>query len=337
MQLTRINDHFYEISEGPTTKVKRFIFTSAETRDICNKPEVLGCDYTDKMEKAMEKALTNFPIDISEISEQDSCIVNFLRGGLNFRLREAMHTALGWNRHTTSFMSSQRYIEDGRWGVKEDQYRKFIFPKNPSIFIGDVVATGVTAKGGLNVVLDAMKEKGITPKNIFFFTFGCHKIEKILDEMIEQRNDILGNTENIAVIYLEGKFRLADSKTDLKIRIPGTDLLRTGAIMAPEFVMSQYEDIAHMLERCTIYDAGSRSFDIPEYLEDVQDYWKGVSNLDMTLKEAVLERWPDMITEGFDKEQLATLDKKHKMHIEELDDMDLTLKEYCERRLKELN
>jgi hypothetical protein len=98
------------------------------------------------------------------------------------------------------------------------------------------------------------------------------------------------------VVYLEGKFNVAEEGTNLKIKIPGTDLLRTGALVTPEFALSQYEDISYPIERCTIYDAGSRSFDIQEYLHDVIDYWaqmKKVAERGFTLYEAMKERWPD--------------------------------------------
>ena len=82
----------------------------------------------------------------------------------------------------------------------------------------------------------------------------------------------------------------------LKIRIPGTDLIRSDAIVAPEFALSQYDEVIYPLERCTIYDAGSRSFDIPEYLHDLIDYWsqtKALAKTGFTLYDALKERWPE--------------------------------------------
>ena len=48
------------------------------------------------------------------------------------------------------------------------------------------------------------------------------------------------------------------------------------------------------MERCTIYDAGSRSFDVPEYIKDVIEYWEEVEKLSkdgFTLFDALKERW----------------------------------------------
>ena len=45
-----------------------------------------------------------------------------------------------------------------------------------------------------------------------------------------------------------------------------------------------------------IYDAGSRAFDVSEYLVDVVEYWESVRSLarrGYTLYEALVERWPE--------------------------------------------
>ncbi|NOZ80824.1 MAG: hypothetical protein GXP63_04065 [DPANN group archaeon] len=294
--LKRINDHYYRILGEPSSHVHRYIFTSPETRAICNQPEVLGCEYTDNMSRAMVKALKLLPNGTTPWKEKETCVLNFLRGGLNFDLRKAIRQAWGFNTHATSFMSSQRFRKDGRWGVTENQYRKFIFPKDAVMFIGDVVATGVTIEEGMKVILDAMEKNGSSLKRLYFFTFGCHKVEKVLDDLHVACKERFKNFDHITVIYLEGKFRLADSKTTLRISIPGTDLLRTDALVAPEFALSQYDALSHALERCIIYDAGSRSFDIPEYSQDVIGYWEQVRKLaeqGFTLHDALMERWPE--------------------------------------------
>jgi hypothetical protein len=81
----------------------------------------------------------------------------------------------------------------------------------------------------------------------------------------------------------------------LDIALQGTDLLRWPATVAPEFLESQAEDPAFPLERCTIYDAGSRAFNAPEYLEDVQEYWGQVKELaekGMTYSDYLAQRIP---------------------------------------------
>ena len=61
-----------------------------------------------------------------------------------------------------------------------------------------------------------------------------------------------------------------------------------------ELGRSQAECVTYPLERCAIYDAGSRAFDVPAYLADVRGYWEQVVRLageGWTLGAALGERW----------------------------------------------
>ena len=67
--------------------------------------------------------------------------------------------------------------------------------------------------------------------------------------------------------------------------------------MAPEFIESQYEDPSYPLERCTIYDAGSRAFWVREYANDVLNYWKQVLDLaasGISFLEYLEQRFPEL-------------------------------------------
>jgi hypothetical protein len=71
--------------------------------------------------------------------------------------------------------------------------------------------------------------------------------------------------------------------------------LRYPALLAPEFELEQFSDLFYPLERCVIYDAGSRAFQPSEFLEDVISYWSELLRLarkGLTLAEALSERWP---------------------------------------------
>lgn len=91
-------------------------------------------------------------------------------------------------------------------------------------------------------------------------------------------------------------------------------MVRGGSLMAPEFVQSQYEKPTYPLERCTIYDAGSRAFWIPEYLEDVVDYWKQtleLANKGTTFQALLAERFPELDASKFGNVDLKDLCTKH--------------------------
>jgi hypothetical protein len=211
-------------------------------------------------------------------------------------MRRVLSRAYGFNVHSSSFITSQRDKDKyGRWFIKDNQYRKIILPYNATLFFTDIIATGVTISSGLDIIVNLAKNSGIPIKQIFFFTIGCHKLEKILKQFDSVLRQLFHQYERTCAVYFEGKFHLADSKTEARIKAQGTDLMRYPALLAPEFEMSQYNAISHLLERCVIYDAGTRSCDVAEYLRNLEEYWKELRLLaekGWTLEQALRERWP---------------------------------------------
>jgi len=83
----------------------------------------------------------------------------------------------------------------------------------------------------------------------------------------------------------------------VEIKFGGTDLLRRNSLVTEEFLQSQLENLLFALERCTIYNAGSRAFWIPEYLEDVIEYCEKRKDLFLggySYKTLILERFPEI-------------------------------------------
>ena len=284
----------YRIQPSP---IEVFIASTPETRSICNDPTVAGVRYTDLLRKACTEVLRALPNDLREA---ETVVVNILRGGLNFGLRDALAAAYNWNAHTTSFISAQRARDErdsDAWHITENAYRKVYLPPRASFVIGDVVATGTSLRYGLQELVLAAREQKIDVRSILFFTYGGPQSENILSEIDARCRELFPGYEKTTLIYLEGRFAVAASDTPLHVRLTGTDLLRLGSLMAPEFIESQYENPAYPLERCIIYDAGSRAFWLYEYVEDVIGYWK--QNLQfaeqgMTFTELLRERFPQI-------------------------------------------
>lgn len=296
---------FYELKGKSQKTLYRYIISTPQTRKICNCPEVVGCNYTNLLKEGVIAALKHFPhFKIKNLEEETISVIHFLRGGINFGLREALNEAFGFNRHLSSFMTSQRDQDaHGRWYIKDDQYKKIKIPKNANLFVGDVIATGTTIANGFNAIYNIAKNSGSPIERVFFFTIGSPKTEEILKEYDNKFREAFKGYKATYLFYIEGKFGLADSNTNLRIRIPGTDLLRHPCIVAPEFELSQYDNIAYPLERCTIYDAGSRSFDVEEHLHDVKGYWEKLRDLaenGFTLYDALKERWPEREYSSFE-------------------------------------
>lgn len=278
--------------------VQWLVATTPETRAICNDPFVLGVDYTRKLQNASTKILTEMEkLKILNGDEMQSVVLHILRGGLNFNLRNALHDAFGWNKHLSAFISSQRAKDEkGGWYITENRYQKVAIPDNGHIIFGDVVATGTSLEHALLLLIDIATKQDKEIRAITFFTIGGKRAGEIIEKVDAVCRERFPNYTGSQVIFLEGIFGVADEESPLQIALSGTDLLRSPALMAPEFIKSQDDALQYALERCTIYDAGSRAFQVKTYLRDVHEYWTQVAELarkGTTLPEYLKERYPE--------------------------------------------
>ena len=294
------NGVVYQIEDAAETAVKRYVLSTSETRAICNDPMVMGYDYTEKLERAcatfLQLTKNTTPMNLQE---NRSVVFNILRGGLNFGLRGALAKAFGWNNHSSSFVTAQRArITEGSelWHITEDEYKKITFPQGAQIIIGDVVATGTSLKHGLDIMVKEAVKQGTELGSILFFTIGGPMSEERLIAADEACRKHFPNYEGTHVCYIEGRFFVPTVASQVSIKITGTDLMRCHSLLAPEFIESNFGAPSYPLERCTIYDAGSRAFQVSEYLDDVMDYWTQVLALakEMTFAEMLAERFPEI-------------------------------------------
>jgi len=169
------------------------------------------------------------------------------------------------------------------WKICDDQYVKLTISDNSTIFIGDIVATGITLK----VALEKIAEQKGENHHIIMFTLGGKETEEIL---LEQSK----NFQSITVVYIEGRFHMANPETKARIKIDGTDLLPWQVTLAPEFEQALQEEPIKALERCIVYDGGSRGFHPSHHFKDVLEYTEQVEqeiNKGATAYDLIIERW----------------------------------------------
>lgn len=318
------NGVIYQIKDDVKTPVNRYVLSTPQSRAICNDPLVMGYEYTEKLEQAcasfLRLAKSATPL---ALEEKRSVVFNILRGGLNFGLRGALASAYGWNNHSSSFVTAQRArVTEGaeQWYITEDEYKKITFPERAQVIIGDVVATGTSLRHGLEIMVQEAVKQGTELGSILFFTIGGPKSEERLIEADAACRKHFPNYEGTYVCYLEGRFFVPTVESKVTIKITGTDLMRCNSLMAPEFIESNFSDPAYPLERCTIYDAGSRAFQVHEYLEDVIDYWTKVleQSKSMSFNEVMAERFPELGTERFGDVSLENVAKEQLEKLEAL-------------------
>lgn len=280
------------------SRLRTFLVSTPETRSICNDPRVMGVEYTDKLKTAMEKLFVSLKEAGVELGEEKSLLIlNILRGGLNFGLRDALHTAYGWNKHRSAFISSQRaYDEKEGWHVTENRYQKIPLMEEMDLLFADVVATGVSLEHATTKLVELCKETGKKIRRVTFITIGGERAHEIMTKIDALCRSLWADYQGTNLIFIEGIFGVAEEGSHLNIAIPGTDLLRHPALLTPEFIDAQKEALPYALERCTIYDAGSRAYDVNEYLEDVKDYWQKVHALGekgLSVRDYLEERFPE--------------------------------------------
>jgi hypothetical protein len=268
---------------GETGPAKAYVASTPESRSICNDPLVSGITYTRALEAACSKVLKALASSQRiSLDECETSVLHILRGGLNFGLREAIADAFGWYRHCSIFLSAQR-VKTGEawdsWEIVESSYMKMDLKPQNDIVFGDVVATGTSLAHGLDQLFQSAAEQHATIRSITFFTIGGPRSIEIANDAVRRAIASGHPAPRVTVVFLEGIFGVPVETTPLRIKLEGTDLVRREALMAPQFIESQYESATFPLERCTIYDAGSRAFNLSEYLDDVIEYWEHVASL----------------------------------------------------------
>lgn len=303
---------FYELPQTDPQGIYRYLVSTPESRAICNDPSIVGVKYTRDLTTASAAVLRVLrKISPLPLEENHSIVFHILRGGLNFGLREALHEAYDWNIHGSAFISAQRVRRSDNpeeWYITEDKYNKVVLPTSATIIFADVVATGTSLGHALQQLVSVVEQQRAEVRQILFFTIGSPRAEQLLTEMHQTCKARFPAYQGATVVYFEGRFAVALPESKLRIKITGTDLLRSPADLAPEFLNSQYDNFAYPLERCVIYDAGSRAFSVEEYLADVKDYWQEmlkVAQGGATYQQVLEERFPGLDPAPFKRTDLV--------------------------------
>mgnify|MGYP007065675510 FL=1 len=244
-----------------------------------NYPEIINCDFTNLLKNGVVNALKGVNIleRISEINSKWVNVYHILRGGLNFKVTDALRKAFGYKWHTSSYLTSQRVLKGDRYEISEDYYRKFLVPDNATVYTADIVASGASIDNGLDYIFKYMQSTGHRLRNFIFITIGCVEAENVLGRWHRLFKETFPNYGQTYLIYLEGRFGLATQKTPFRNKIPYTDLIKSykeGALLTPEYEHSQFDRVITALEACAIYDGGKKSFEPANHIRDVLEFWQ---------------------------------------------------------------
>lgn len=266
-------------SQASQPHFKRYVVSTRDTRDLMNHPEIINCDFTNLMSNGITNALKGINVleRLSCINSKSVNVCHILRGGLNFQVRNALRKAYGYKWHSSSYISSQRILKEGKFEITEDQYRKFIIPNDATLYTADIVASGVSLNHGFGYIDSYLESRRFELKNMIFITIGCIEAERVLQKWHDIFKEKYSGFNNSILIYLEGRFGLAVKGTPLRNYLYDTDLLKNyqlGALLSPEYEHSQFEKMIIGLEACSIYDGGKKGFEPANHIKDVLEFWE---------------------------------------------------------------
>lgn len=270
----------YSIDNKTSSSVlNRYVVSTSDTRNMLNFPEIVNSDFTNLMKNGVTNTLKgiNNIEHLSSISSKKINVYHILRGGLNFEVRNALHKAYGYKWHSSSYISSQRHEKDGEFAIADDSYRKFQIPDDATIYSADIVASGASLDNSLLFLDNYLTSENLKLKNFIFLTIGCSKAEDVLEKWHKKFKKNHPEYERTVLIYLEGRFALGNKELPLNNVLPNTDLLKNykfGALLSPEYELSQFEKMIIALEACAIYDGGKKSFEPIKHIIDILEFWE---------------------------------------------------------------
>ncbi|MBU0979369.1 MAG: hypothetical protein KJ709_01060 [Nanoarchaeota archaeon] len=273
---------------GSHPGIERYVVTTPETREICTDALLYGEPYTRRLQAGLTKALTLLSKHYQKTHQQrfldgipDSRIniLNILTGSEAWRIKEALSEAYDRHCPKESHIWSKRYKDgDGEWDI-EIYKDKIIAGKGDVLHVGDIVASGITLEKLMPFILQRYDKAGADIESFVLFTIGGDQAERVFEKYMDQFKE--RNPDFTAkVIYLEGRFTIAEGDrkievngTELDYLTEGTDLLLPGALVAPELLLEDYQDLIFSLEKCRAYYGSRRHARPVEHLVELKEAW----------------------------------------------------------------
>jgi hypoxanthine-guanine phosphoribosyltransferase len=289
-QVARNSDvSLYELLSD--TGLEIFLASTPNMRYLLTSPESCGITFQKQMSKAIKDVMTViYQLEDRPISKILSYspidILYILRGGLNFNLHINLSEVTG-SFAEVSFLSSQRLDSEEGFKIGESSYQKWSIQDSSLLCVGDICATGTTLKHTLDSALAryAIEEK--KPRWLLVVTIGT---SQLIQELVKYKEDLARveppHFEGLTVVFLEGIFHLYVRETFLSnTHLPFTDFFRKSTPCTFQFEDVSLSNPICFLERCAIYDGGSRAFEPKLYLNNLCRYWNTLrnqsSNLDL--------------------------------------------------------
>ena len=256
--------------------LNRYYVVSEEgTRNLLNKPEIVGFDVYNCMLKPTTRMMKYFK---SEGLVNSANILSILRGALNYPLEESCYREK-IRVHDISFLSSERVFHEAEIAGLEIKYSKLALVPDSTLLIGDILATGDTLVHCLRYVTDHYRKHGAKLKNIILFTIGGTKGIEIMERLTKEFREFWPEFEGFIGVYYEGIFSCYQDKGVAGIQLPNVDFYWADGALAPAYRKQSLSSRDVLFEKCIIYDGGARRYEIADHVKEVLEYWEEVEEL----------------------------------------------------------
>ena len=332
--------------EGGQFSNKYFIISNEGTRHLLASPEVIGYDSYLAMCGATSDML-GWLKEQNAVGD-DADIMTILRGGLNYPLEECCYRN-GIRINNMDFISCERVIRNNQITGLDIRYTKLSAPKDITLMIGDIIASGETLARCIRYIIAEFKRLGGSIRRMIFFTIGGTRAIELFEELTPEFRFHWPEFEGITCIFYEGIFSAYKDKGVTGISWPQIDFFWKDGVISPEFRRYVLADDDALFEKCVIYDGGARRYEIPDHYKEVTEYWTNIKDAadNFTFKDFLDEKlgYPTPVSheKWLELNHYQKLDKKAMadLYIFEREfasrSEDLSIRQIADRRLKEFS
>lgn len=288
--------------DGDNSDVNYFVASHPKTRGILTDANVYGGEFITGLREATKYVLGHFPNYEEFKTFNNSIAVHItLRGGMNWDVAAALHEVFGINA-TRSMSSCQReQLDTGKYKATKTSYDRTNIPDQAFLIFLDIIATTTTSRKILGRVIDNTRKDGGSINRLLILTVGADRTEEMAEDMHKRMVKVFPGYRGTDLVYHEGIFTLADEQTPIRVKKEGTDFLKTGALLTPEYEAELYgadsfEFARNVLSPCAIGDGFSRGYGLEEYFQEQLEFWEkemALADQGVTLIGEMKARWPE--------------------------------------------
>jgi predicted phosphoribosyltransferase len=234
-----------------------FIICSEEERAILYSPHMAGKSLQDALDKLSPQLAEVLSKRLAGVPREKVCELVLLSGGLYYSLNYGFKRQLGFAL-PQCFIGIQRSRVEGKEGEFRAMagYENFeSLPEGAHVIIGDTVATGSTLVKGIQLLLDAAEDKGISLASITVVTIAGSRVgaEKLC--ALAKKHVFPQHPEcKVSLFACEMLFHLMPDGTDLRF-------LMQDSIMPEESRQEAERRYGKYLGKnmqCAVFDWGTR-------------------------------------------------------------------------------